>query len=280
MSARLTACLVVGGLGAAFAQAPAEVPAPAGAPTTVPAPPEPPPAAPISVLEADDGDGPIRLSLATQDDLEAWRTPGFRLQLGGLYGAMDGQDGAPGGWLIGVILRVGARLDAHWSLLGAFQYASASTTGGLSGLKIGEDANTALSGLRFSGTLEPTWHINDHFELAVGMGFGGLVEGGRAGRPDPDAVQRNALNGSYTFPNAHPALPSCQGVGVAGLVRGGWHLLLGPRSATGVDLELFGQWTGCVDDTGRLELDTARPIVRRQWWPHVGSTLSWTVTWR
>jgi hypothetical protein len=252
------------------------------------APPAPPPAAaeptaaePEVAGEPDDGDGPVRLSLATEDDLAAWRRPGFRLALGANYGALAGLDGPPGGWLLGVLLRVGARLDDHWSLMSSFQYGSASATGGLAGLRItGERPEDALFGLRFAGTLEPTWHINDHFELALGMGFGGLVEAATTGRPDVDEARRNALNGSYTYPGADPALPSCKGVGVAGLVRGGWHLILGPRSATGVTLEVFGQWTGCVDDTQRLELDTARPIVRRQWWPHLGSTVAWTVTWR
>jgi hypothetical protein len=41
-----------------------------------------------------------------------------------------------------------------------------------------------------------------------------------------------------------------------------------------------GQWTDCVDDSGRLEPDTATPIVRRQWWPHLGGSLIWGILWR
>ena len=37
----------------------------------------------------------------------------------------------------------------------------------------------------------------------------------------------------------------------------------------------LGQWTGCVDDTGRVEPDTGQAIVRRQWWPHVGGRRHW-----
>lgn len=231
-----------------------------------------------SIAEPDDGDGPVRFSLPTEDDVAAWRRPGFRLQLGVNYGALAGLDGAPGGQISGAILRVGARLDPRWSLLASFNYASASTGGGLGGLKLVSDAD-GLSGLRFAGTLDPTWHLDDNFDLAIGLGFGGIVEG-RSGRPDPDPEQQSTLENSYTFPHADPPLPSCQGVGVAGLVRLGWTLVIGPRAATGLALEFDGQWTGCVDDTGRVEPDTARPIVRRQWWPHLGGTLAWTFTWR
>ena len=70
------------------------------------------------------------------------------------------------------------------------------------------------------------------------------------------------------------------GVGVASLVRVEYGYVLGPRSQAQIAVEGVGQWTGCVDDTGRLEPDTGDAIVRRQWWPHAGATLSVGVTWR
>jgi hypothetical protein len=216
--------------------------------------------------EYDDDEVPVRLSLPTESDREAWRKPGFRLSLGGVYGYLEGIDGAPDGDLWGVLLRVGARLDERWSLLGSFQYLSAS-------------ADAGLAGLRFAGTIDPTWHITDSLELAMGLGFGGIVEG-RTDRDDPAPAQRSSLNSPYTFPSADPPLQRCNGVGVAGLIRLGWNLVLGSRSSTGLAVEVGGQWTGCVDDTNRVEPDTATPIVRRQWWPHVSGTAVWVVTWR
>ncbi len=229
---------------------------------------EPAPAAPVSAAPfvPDDGDGPVRLSLATESDAVGWTQAGFRLELGFAYGQLWGQDGAPDGRLLGPMLRLGARVSREWSLLASLEYVSASATGG-------------LSGLRYGGTLEPTWHVTENLELALGLGFGGMVEG-RTLRPDPDAAQRASLNNSYTFPDANPPLSSCSGVGPVAVFRARWAWLLGPRSSMGPSLEIFEQYTGCTDDTGRVEPDTARPIVRRQWWPHLGGTLSWGFMWR
>ena len=182
-----------------------------------------------------------------------------------VYGRLYGLEGAPDGRLLGAVLRLGLRLDADWSVVGSFQYALASSTGG-------------LSGLRFAGTLDPTWHVTPHLSLAVGFGFGGIVEGS-TGRPDVDPLPAT-LDTSYTLPKAGPPLPSCSGVGAAALARAEWSIVLGPRSAMGLSVEAVGQWTGCVDDSGRIEFDTGQAIVRRQWWPHLGATAGWGITWR
>jgi hypothetical protein len=206
-----------------------------------------------------------RFSLATMSPRAAWEQPGFRLQLGLGYGRMIGLNGPPSGRLIGPILRVGTRLDTHWSIMGSLQYLAATETGG-------------LSGLRFAGTVEPTWHFSRRLSLALGIGFGGLVEG-RTLRPDPEPAP-GTLEASYTFPDAKQPLSSCTGTGVTGLVHVDWMGVIGSRTSSGFALEGFTQWTGCVADTNRVEPDTAQPIVRRQWWPHAGVTLAWLVAWR
>jgi hypothetical protein len=213
-------------------------------------------------VRADD-DGPVKLSLPTESDRVAWTRPGFRLQLGATYGWLVGIGGAPDGRLLGPLVRTGVRLDQDWSLLGTLQYTAAS--GG-------------LSGLRFAGTIEPTWHITPQISLALGIGFGGIVEGRQVRNgPEPPV---GSMGGSYTYPDASPPMAACEGTGVAGLVRGDWMFVLGPRSSTGFALEIGGQWTGCVDDTGRVEPDTAEPVVRRQFWPHLSGSLAWVVAWR
>jgi hypothetical protein len=210
-------------------------------------------------------EGEPRLSLPTESDRDAWLRGGFRLALGLTYGRLRGLEGAPSGRLLGPTIRFGIRLDADWSILASLQYLSASATGG-------------LSGLRFAGTIDPTWHATRHLALALGLGFGGIVEG-RTDRMNPPPLP-GSLAGSYTFPSPSPPLPSCSGVGATGLARAEWSWVLGPRSATGLGLEVLGQWTGCVDDTGKVDADTGQAIVRRQWWPHVGVTGTWSVTWR
>ena len=224
----------------------------------------PPPAEPAGKTIVDE-DSPPRFSLPTESDRAVWEKPGFRLMLGLAYGEFFGLDGAPSGRLIGPLVRFGVRLDGDWSLLGTFQYLYASATGG-------------LSGIRFAGTIEPTWHATERFSLALGLGFGGIVEGNTS-RTDPNPLP-STLDTSYTFPNARTPLPACSGVGMTGLLRGDWLFVLGPRSSTGLSAEVDGQWTGCVVDTGRVEPDSATPIVRRQWWPHVGLSLAWVIAWR
>ena len=214
---------------------------------------------------AADADGEPRLSLPTQADRTAWQTSGFRLGLGVVYGRLVGLRGAPSGRLIGPMVRIGLRLDERWSVLASFQYAAASQSGG-------------LSGLRFAGTIDPTWHVTPSLSVAIGFGFGGIVEG-RTGRMDAMPLP-STLDTSYTFPNARTPIASCSGVGAAGLARIEWAYVIGPRAQTSVALEVVGQWTGCVDDTNRVEPDTGTAIVRRQWWPHTGATLAWGIAWR
>ncbi|HEX3482025.1 MAG TPA: hypothetical protein VHT91_43725 [Kofleriaceae bacterium] len=269
---RTTAIALLAGLAIA---APARAEDPPAGPAAPPGAPSPGPVAPSAAstggapagaaAKPADDDGEPRLSLPTQADRDAWRNSGFRLGLGLVYGRLVGLRGAPSGRLIGPTVRVGLRLDPSWSILASFQYAAASQPGG-------------LSGLRFAGTLDPTWHVTPSISLAVGLGFGGIVEG-RTGRMDADPLP-STLDTSYTFPDARHPVASCSGVGVAGLVRAEWAYVLGPRTQTSVALEVVGQWTGCVDDTHRVEPDTGIAIVRRQWWPHTGATLAWGITWR
>jgi hypothetical protein len=220
--------------------------------------------APISA-KVDDEEGVPKLSLPTEADRIAWRRTGFRLGLGLAYGRFEGLHGAPSGRLLGAQLHAGLRLDETWSIYASFQYASVSGRNG-------------LSGLRFAGTIDPTWHVTPAISLAVGAGFGGIVEG-RTGRMEVDPLP-SGLDTSVTLPSASPPLPSCSGVGAAVLARAAWTKVLGPRSSTDIALEAIGQYTECVQRTGRLDADTAQPIVRRQYWPHAGLTLSWGVAWR
>ncbi len=248
----------------------APVPPPTAPPPSAPprTPPTAPPTAPQTVSidrKSSDDDGEPRLSLPTESDRAAWRRSGFRLALGLVYGRLIGLRGAPSGRLLGPTIRLGLRLDESWSIYSSFQYASASKSGG-------------LSGLRFAGTIDPTWHPTPSLSLAAGFGFAGIVEG-RTGRMDADPLP-STLDTSYTFPDARHPVASCSGVGAAALLRVEWGYVLGPRSQTSFALEGIGQWTGCVDDTNRVEPDTGTAIVRRQWWPHTGFTFAWSITWR
>ncbi|MCA9665593.1 MAG: hypothetical protein KC503_08390 [Myxococcales bacterium] len=206
-----------------------------------------------------------RASLPTTTREQDWQSLGLRIGLAASYGGFIGLDGAPGGHLVGGNLRIGVRLDARWSLYASFNYQVALSSGG-------------LSGLRYSGTLEPTWHVWRGLSLSVGLGFGGIVEAS-TGRADATPLA-NEIDTSYTFPDASTPLSRCSGVGLAAVVRAEYRFQLGRQSSTGPAVELTGQWTGCAVETGNEEPDTAEPIVRRQWWPHIGASFSWIVVWR
>ncbi len=242
---------------AAFAQAAAD-----GTPTDAAAP-----LAEDATQAADKDEGlPFKLSLPTEDDVVAWRAGGFRLELGMAYGQLEGLFGAPAGRLLGATVRVGARVDARWTLLGSFQYQQASEVGG-------------ISGLRYSGTLDPTLHVGDHLQFAFGVGFAGLVEVGNP-RPDPNPSDFTNLADSYTYLSARTPLPQCTGIGIVGLLRAGWQQILGPMSALTAFVEFAGQHLACEQRIGRVDPDTARPFFRRQYWFNVGGVAGLNVGWR
>lgn len=182
-------------------------------------------------------DPPPEFSLPTEEDVVAWRQPGFRLQLGALYDRLYGVEDSPSAELFGGLLRVGARLSDRWSLFGSFQYAGA-TSG-------------SFQGLQYLTTLDPTWHVFEYFDVALGVGAGGFVEAG-----------------------------GCSGVGPAGLVRLGSMWVLGPRSSVGVALELNAQMTSCTEDTHAIDPKTDEHVVSHYSWTHVGGRLALVVAWR
>lgn len=226
-------------------------------------------AAAASATDADDDDDPpLRLSLPTQADREAWTDGGFRLELGLRWGATAGLDGRPDGDGFGVLARFGVRLDPRWSLAAAFHYAAVSG-------QPGRD----LLGLRYLGLLEPTWHPWSGLTIAVGVGMGGMVEGGSL-RDEPDGATRDALVAPLTLPAGSAAIPSCTGVGPAAALRVGWRVVLGPIAAMGLDAQVDAGALACVDDTSRVEPDTATAIVRRQWWTQTAWSLALVWAWR
>ena len=217
-----------------------------------------------AVAMAADEEPPFRLSLPTIEDHKAWLLPGFRLQLGYAKGNIWGLSGVPDGSTGAAVLRFGARLDEQWSVMSTFVYAASS--GG-------------VSGLRFMGTIDPTWHVTERFSVAVGAGFGGLIEPGWT-RDDPEAELNQSLVAPYTHPNTDKLLPGCEGAGVAALVRAEWFIVFGPISGLALHAQFDGQQTHCVLDTGRVEPDTARPITRSQYWTLIGASVGAMFAWR
>jgi hypothetical protein len=221
---------------------------------------------PAAAIKKADDDGAPKLSLPTESDRVQWTSSGFRLALEFVYGDLHGLRGAPSGTLVGVGMHAGLRLDHDWSLMTTFRYARAAKTGG-------------LGGLWYLGTVDPTWHITRALSVAVGFGFGGIVEGRGNVRPDVPPFP-DTLDSTYTYPSAGPPLPSCNGVGAAALARATYAWVIGPRGTAFIEADALAQYTKCVDPTGNLDPDTAQPIERIQYWPQDGFTLSGGFAWR
>jgi hypothetical protein len=201
----------------------------------------------------------VRLSLPTESDVQAWATPGLRLQLGYGYGHIFGS--APA-WSFGshsVILRPSVRIDPRWSIGVGLLY------------------GTGPKGLRWSVTAEPTFQIWRRLALTVGLGYGGLsisdpsAPSGRLRGPD-EVVSRDLADDER--------LQSCTGSALASLLRAEYLFIAGPLFATGPYVQLSAQWTRCQATFGRVDAETGRPIVLSQWWQQEGATLGWWFAWR
>ena len=208
---------------------------------------------------AKDDEGPPRFSLPTQSDRDAWLRGGFRLSLGPDVRPPR----RPGRRAQRPAARPeGARRPAPRRRLVAVRVVS-----------IQRRARTAgrSSALRFAGTIDPTWHATRHLSLAFGFGFGGIVEGitrPTRRRPDCRTRSRPRTRSPTRARRCRAAAASARRAGARASGRTCSGRARRPASA----LEVLGQWTGCVADTGRVEPDTGQAIVRRQWWPHAGAT--------
>lgn len=205
----------------------------------------------------------VKTSLAIETDQEAWRRPGFRVSLGYMLDGLVGAEAAlPDGAIHTAVLRVGARLDADWSLFATLRY--------------GVRHNRPL-GLRYSGTLEPTVHLTDELSLALGVGVAGFVIT-ETEQPSPEPETR--VIATYTLPNADALVSSCLGAGVIALARLDYTLVSSDLYAYGPSVQLDTQWTGCVEQLGRADPDTGEPINLRQFWQHFGASLGFSFWWR
>ena len=218
--------------------------------------------APRAHAEEEDEDEPIfRLSLPTKEDREAWREPGFRVQLGYAYGELFGIDGVPKGTTHSALVRVGARLSSDWSLYGAFRYAV------LSG---------AHPGLRYTGTVEPTFDLIDGLRLTLGLGVGGFV----IPEDEDPVLPEEGIVATYTYEDTSTVLGACSGAGVVAIARLEYAFVIGPLFSTGPALSTDASWTGCRQVIDRLEPDTGRPVALEQYWHHHEVTLAWMLSWR
>jgi hypothetical protein len=224
---------------------------------------EEPPARTVGEKDLVEDDGyVVRLSLLTEKDFEAWAEPGFQLSLGYGQGRFTGHGPASGFSSTTFTLRPRVRLDEWWSLGATFAYSA---------------AGSELFGLRWSATLEPTFHPWAGLAVALGLGYGGLDamlqgNGIPPARPPPVA--------SHQLP-ADVELQGCEGGAGVGLLRVEYQFVAGSLFATGPYAQADLQWTRCRDKLWHGDdLETGLRLSPWQWWLQHGTTIGWWLSWR
>jgi hypothetical protein len=201
----------------------------------------------------------VRLGLPTQSAVDAWRNPGLRVQLGYGYGIVRGVGPAFSFRSQTALLRPSVRLDRYWAL------------------GIGLLYGTGPNGLRWGGTLEPTFYPWRDLAVTVGAGYGGLLVS------DPNASSGTLQGTPVTVSRdlvAGERLTSCEGAALTALARVEYLFVVGPLFATGPFAQANGQWTHCQNTLGDTDPETGRPIVLTQWWTQRSATFGWWLAWR
>jgi hypothetical protein len=225
--------------------------------------PESPPPRVIDEKELVDRGGmdQVRLSLPTQEDRDAWRGPGLRLQLGYGYGPQRGAGPAASFDSHSIVLRPSVRLDERWAFGVGLLY------------------GTGPVGARWSVTAEPTFYLWRQLALTAGLGYGGMVVVNPA--PVVDAGQGAGEVVSRDLRDDE-ALSTCSGSALSALARLEYMFVVGPLFATGPFVQANAQWTRCQETAGNGTVDneTGKPVVLSQWWRHRGLTFGWWLAWR
>jgi len=201
----------------------------------------------------------VRLSLPTQGDLDAWASPGLRLQLGYGFGSVYGTGPALSWKSKAVMLRPSLRLDRRWSIGVAMLYGGGP------------------SGIRWSITAEPTLHLWRQLSISAGLGYGGLMvssPNAPTGRlvGANEAVSRNLADDEK--------LNSCEGAALSAGLRAEYLMVVGPLFATGPYAQIFSQWTRCEATFGRSDPETGTPVTLTQWWQQSSTNFGWWLAWR
>lgn len=233
------------------------------------------------LVEQDDYE--VKLSLPTEEDFLAWKSTGFRLQLGYGYGQTLGFAPAPRFTGHSILLRPSVRLDKYWSLAGTFQYTIAS--GG-------------ITGLRWSATFEPVFHPVGGLAIAFGVGYGGMagdrpydaanepLEPGR--QPGRTIIVKEDSGGFSQGSETHSRtadpqerLQNCSGNGWSALARVEYLLVVGSLFATGPFVQGDLQATRCAQVLAQSkDNETGESTKIRRWWGHRCWSVGWWAAWR
>lgn len=207
-----------------------------------------------NALADDDEERETRVSELSLSKDEAWRSQGFRLQVGlGYERFVSDLQRVPPMHGYSILLRTGWRFNEHWSLLGAARYA----------VTFGD-----LDGLRWTATVEPRFNPLDGLAVSLGIGFGGIL-GLRAEGTHPGCSDGPVPGSS--------AVCKCNGGGFVATAKVEYLIAVAELFATGPVLHLDAQWTRCTDRTTPPGQERQERV---QWWRDLGLGIAWVTAWR
>jgi hypothetical protein len=200
----------------------------------------------------------VRLSLPTQGDVDAWKSPGLRVQLGYGRGLVHGFGPAPSFDSQSFLLRPSVRIDRYWAVGIAMLY------------------GTGPNGLRWSVTAEPTFFPWRQLALSVGVGYGGLI----VDNPNaPGGAFQGVTPTVSRDLNAGEILQNCAGSALSSVVRADYLFVVGALFATGPFAEASAQRTHCQETFG-TDAETGQTIALSQWWQQGALNFGWWFAWR
>ena len=211
-----------------------------------------------------DAEIPVRVSLPTVEELEAWKGSGLRVEVGYGFGVWrSGESRIRDLHSHALVVRPRFRLDPHWSLAFELEYAVARGT---------------MSGFAWSTTIAPVFHLGRFFSFAAGVGVTGLSVADRLYDWLPD----NGAGGAFSSDvDRSVETRECSGVGLGAQARADLSLVVGPLFATGPFVAARARWTDCrAVRSSIINPETGHEIVQRQSWSHLGFAAGWTATWR
>ena len=192
-----------------------------------------------------------------------WEQDGLRVDLAYHQTTVSGLNQSPNGIISGVHIGIATYLDSQWSLDSSFRYGVGSE---------------GLSGLNFSGLLSTLFHWHG---LGLGLGIGVVgVEERSSNRPNLHEQLSNQVVASFTQADTTPVLSKCVGFGPLAALNAVYRLpitsVFGLKAGTQIDIARIA----CALDTERVEPDTARPIVIKQYWDRWSWSFFGGLTWR
>lgn len=200
----------------------------------------------------------LRFSLPTQQDHDAWRSPGFRMQLGYAHARFWGQGRAPNFAAHQVLARPQVRIDDWWSIAATVGYAV---------------AGSGVRGVHWRATIEPMLHLAGGLAVSVGLGYAGIM--GSSTTPRRDAASAVGYDTRLDWQQHE-----CDDGGWVAVGRVEYLLVVGSVFATGPFASAGAHWVACTELVGLRDSSTGQSLGTPAWWQHQNLNLGWWATWR